>query len=336
MTPRNTAFALAIAAMMSAAGSCFFACSRTDPKPIQREKVTIAYASPADTVLAAIALSRGFFQKEGLDVTPHLHPYGKPALQEVIEGKADFATVAETPVMFAVMQGEKIALVATVQTSKRDNAIVARKDRGILSAKDLRGKRLAATLGTTADFFMDSFLAANGISRNEVTVVDLKAEETPEALAKGTVDAASVFNPYLVQARMKLGGNGTCFFDEELYTYTFNIAARQEFIRRNPETVKKLLRALIKAEEFVREKPAESQRIAAEFGGLDVAILRGIWADTSFRVSLDQMLVLALEDESRWAVKARLTDAKKVPNYLDFIYTEALESVKPEAVRILR
>ena len=73
------------------------------------EKVTIAYSATTDSVLAQVAQTRGYYREEGLEVTPHMHPYGKPALREVLEGKADFATVAETPVMFAILNGEKIS-----------------------------------------------------------------------------------------------------------------------------------------------------------------------------------------------------------------------------------
>jgi NitT/TauT family transport system substrate-binding protein len=97
-----------------------------------------------------------------------------------------------------------------------------------------------------------------------------------------------------------------------------------------------MLRALVRAEEFVRANPAEAQKIVADFSGIDINIVRDIWAYTSFTVSLDQALILALEDESRWAIKGGLTAAKAIPNYLDFIYFDGLKSVRPEAVRILR
>ena len=64
--------------------------------------------------------------------------------------------------------------------------------------------------------------------------------------------------------------------------------------------------------------------------------LRELWAPETFIVTLDQSLVLALEDESRWAMKNGLVGGTKVPNYLNFIYFDGLESVKPKAVRILR
>jgi hypothetical protein len=46
-------------------------------------------------------------------------------------------------------------------------------------------------------------------------------------------------------------------------------------------------------------------------------------------------LLITLEDEARWAIKNNLTSATEVPNYLDYIYFDALDEVKPEAVGII-
>ncbi len=51
---------------------------------------------------------------------------------------------------------------------------------------------------------------------------------------------------------------------------------------------------------------------------------------------LDQTILMSLEDEARWAMREGLTDKKEIPNYLDFIYVDALEQVKPETVTIIR
>jgi NitT/TauT family transport system substrate-binding protein len=158
----------------------------------------------------------------------------------------------------------------------------------------------------------------------------------PSALANGDIDAASAFVPYISYAQKKLGNIAVTFYDENIYTWTFNVVATQEFIRKNPEKVKKLLRALIKAEEFVKLNPGEAQKIVAGFSGMDVGIVREIWANNNFSVALDQSLLLALEDETSWAIKGGLVRNPNIPNYLDFFYLDGLTSVKPNAVRILR
>ena len=300
------------------------------------EKVTIAYSATADSVLAQVAQTQGYYLQEGLEAIPHLYPYGKPALKEMLEGRADFATVAETPFMFAVMDGEKVSVIATIQTASRNHAIVARKDKGILNPGDLKGKRIGVTLGTTTEFFMDTFLAVHEIARKEVSVVGLNPGETAQALANGDVDAVSVFMPFSLQVQKKLGDKGTVFKDENIYTFMFNVVATREFVRENPGKVRKLLRALIKAEEFVRENRPEAEKIVADFTGMDEATVREIWPVYSYAVRLDQSLVLALEEETRWAVKGGLPGEEKTPDYLDHIYLQGLESIKPKAVRILK
>jgi NitT/TauT family transport system substrate-binding protein len=238
--------------------------------------------------------------------------------------------------MFAIMKGEKISVIATIQNSDTGNAVLARRDRGILTPGNLKGKRIAATLGTTSDFFLDAILGLHGISRKDVEVVDMKAGEMADALARGDIDAVSTFTPYNVFTQKKLGDRVIVFQDRDIYRWTFNVVAKQEFIRKNPDKVKKMLRALVRAEAFAGENPAEAQKIVADFCGIEKAIVRDIWADTSFTVTLDQSLILALEDESRWAINSGLTSARKIPNYLDFIYIDGLKAVNPKAIRILR
>ena len=224
---------IAFSAAALAIAVCLFAC--TDHKPAgPPEKVTISYSATTDAVLAEVAQVKGYFLLEGLDATPRLHPYGKPALDDLLAGKADFATVAETPVMFTIMNGAKISVIATIQNSSMNSAILARMDRGILNPGDLKGKRIAATLGTTSDFFMDALLALHGISRKDVEVVDLKAGEMADALARGDIDAVSTFTPYTAITRKKLGNSTVTFQDRDIYRWTFNVVAKQEFISKNP------------------------------------------------------------------------------------------------------
>jgi sulfonate transport system substrate-binding protein len=334
---RHFLIRLVIAISVLAICTAFQACSRTDQKPAgPPEKITIAYAVTLDAVLAEIAQAKDYFKQEGLEVTSHMHPFGKPALEDVLAGKADFATVAEIPVMFAIMKGEKISVIATIQSSNLNNAILASRDKGIVTLEDLKGKKIAVSLGTTSEFFLDSLLATHGMFRKDIQIVDLKADKMTDALAHGDVDAISTFTLYTALTQKKLGNRVITFRDKEINWYSFNVVATQDFIRKNPDKVKKVLRALVKAEEFARGNPAEAQKIMADFSGIEITIIREIWADDSIAVTLDQSLILALEDESRWAIKGGLTKARNVPNYLDFIYFDGLKSIKPDAVRILR
>jgi NitT/TauT family transport system substrate-binding protein len=300
------------------------------------EKVTLALATTLNPVLAKIADAKGFFRQEGLDVTIQLHSSGKAALQSLLDGKADLATVPDTPIMFAMMKGAELSILATIQTSRKNEAIVARKDRGITSPADLKGRNIGVTLGTTGDYFLDMYLTLLGMTRKDVVLIDLKPGEMTDALLQGRVDAVSTWNPLVMNLRKALSDRGITFHNESAYSETFNIVSLRAFPRQRPEAVRRLLRALVRAEAFVAANPQESQRIIAEFCGMDSASLASIWNDFQFELSLTQSLLFTLEYQARWALKDGLTGRRDLPNFFDALSLDGLNAVKPEAVRVIR
>jgi sulfonate transport system substrate-binding protein len=327
---RFTVFVLAALAVIVFVGT---GCQKQAGPP---EKITIAYSTAYNAILMYIAFAKDYFAQEGLEATPQPHAFGKPALQSVIEGKADIATTGDTPIVFAVISGKQITTLAMIQTSNRNEAIVARRDRGIVKPTDLQGKTIGVTLGTTGDFFADSFLIYHGIDRKHVKIIDLKPDEMAVALTTEKVDAVSTWNPNLIQLKKKLGSKGIIFFGESLYTEIFCVVGGQEYVKKNPAAIKKVLRALLKAEVFVQQHPEEARRYVAEFIKADKIVLDELWDIFTLRVALDQSLLVDLEEQTRWAMKHRLTVRRDMPNYLDFIYVDGLSAVKPEAVRIIR
>jgi len=301
-----------------------------------REKMTLAYSTATNAILVHIALAKHFFFEEGLDVEPQPHAFGKLALNAVLAGKADLATVADTPIVLAIMNGKKITTLAAIQTSNKDLAIIARRDRGISKPTDLTGKRIGVPVGTSADFFAYTFLLANGIENKQVTFIDIKPADMAAALNTGEVDAVSVFHPTLKQLMQGLGENGSVFYGESLYTETFCVAGLQEYVQKNPEAAKKFLRALIKAEQFALHHEVEAQELVAALINLDKALVEDAWAIVTSRVTLDQALLLDFEDQARWVLKNKLGTSTTMPYFLDYIYVDGLATAKPEAVRIVR
>ena len=299
-------------------------------------KITVAFTTQPQSTLVHIALNKGYFSKVGLDVQPLIHSFGKAALQSILDGKADFATVAETPVMFSVLKGDKIFVIANIESSNVNNAVLARPDAGIVKAADLKGKRIGFTPGTTSDFFLDSVLTAQGLTRKEITPVPLTPNEMQEALQTGKVDAVSSWNYTLTQIKHQLGAQAVIFYDRQIYTETFNIAAMQDFVRRNPQAVTRFLRALIQAEDFVAKNPQEAQDIMAAAIKVDKELVREVWDAFNYQVRLEQNLLITLEDETRWAMKNKLTDKTVMPNYADYIHVDSLKAARPEAVKLNR
>ena len=327
---------IAVAALVAAALVVLFLLWREKRVSEPPEKVVVAHSRLPYAALAQIAQERGFFREEGLEATPLVYSYGKPALEAVVAGKADFATVAETPTMLAIMNGAELAILATIQVSKKSHAVVARRDFGITAPEHLVGRKIGVTSGTSGDFYLYAYLLTNEIPSEKIAVVNMKPQELPPALLRGEVDAIVTWAPFLMQAQKEIGGNGVTLQDDEIYTLRFNLVASKEFVRRHPERVTKMLRALLKAEEFAARNPQDAQRLVAGFCGMDLQTVSELWEANTYRLSLEQGLLLSLEDEAQWAVASGVTRQRTIPNYLEFVYLDGLHSVAPEAVGITR
>jgi NitT/TauT family transport system substrate-binding protein len=301
------------------------------------ERLTIAVNSTyIGSALVLIAAESGYFKAEGLDVTLLPHTTGRAALDAALAAQADLATVADTPFIFAVMKGQPASIVATISAAAKDHGLVARKDRGIATAADLKGKRVGVTLGTSGHFLLDVVLTGHMTQSRQVLIANLKPEEIVDGLLSGKVDAVATWNPYLDELQKALGENGLVFYSDGGFQVTFNVAARQDFIRQHPEAMKKLTRALLRAETFAAERPADARTIMARATKTDLAAVSAAWSGYQLQVKLDQGLLTLLEDQSRWAIKNGYVDKTEVPNYLDFIYPDALAAVKPAALTIIR
>jgi NitT/TauT family transport system substrate-binding protein len=302
------------------------------------EKVRFADVPLMVSAPIHIALEKGYFRQQGLEVTLLPFPAGKEGLEAVVAGRADFTTVAETPIAFQVMKGSRVYVLATLASVSKLYAVVARRDLGISSTSDLQGKKIGVALGTNAHYFLDSFLLFHRISRNGVRLLDVSTEKTVEALSTGKIQAVATWEPSLSKLRAQLGPKALCFYGEPVHIYrvTWNIAARQDYVQKNPETVNRLLRALIQAEGFIKENRAEARRINSRYiAKTDGQELDKFWKAYRPEISLNPLLIENLENQTRWAIRNRLTNIKEVPNYLQYIYFPGLESLKPEAVTIV-
>jgi NitT/TauT family transport system substrate-binding protein len=330
------AFILTPLIAVLAAGGYYWLQNKPEQKAItgHREAVTIGLDRIAS--LITIAQEQGFFSQEGLDLTIRQYATGKAAFEGMFAREVDMASVAETPIVFKSFAQQDFSIIAGLSSSNNFVRLVARKDKGILTPADLRGKTIGTPQGTVFQFFSHLILINNGLSENDVTISFRKPEELISGLVRGEIDAFSFREPSISEAKKLLGANAVVFAEPGLYFQTFDLVALKSFIKAKPETVKRVLRALIGAEEFTNTYSDKAKTIISQYMGIKEPEMAAVWSDVTLQVSLDQSLLLNFEDEARWAIKSGLTDKKEVPNYLKFIYLDGLEAVKPKAVTIVR
>ncbi len=300
------------------------------------ENLSIALPVLPQHALMHIAAAGGYFAEEGLNVTFLPASHGVMALSFLAQGKADLAVAAEVPFVISVMKGEPLGIAATLLRVSNVHAITARRDRGIRAPRDLAGKKVGATFGTSGEYFLWAFLIRHKLVPGSVTLVDMLPGQIAQALAKGTIDAATTWYPHATDAQAALGENALSFTDANVYAQSVVVIGRSEFLKGHAHAMEKLVRAMLKAEQFMQSHPEETLNLVAGWLQIDADALRPTWQQLDFRINLLQSHLITLEDEARWAMARGYAPKGPVPNFLPHLYLDALLAVQPDRVTVLR
>ena len=299
------------------------------------EKITIAAYAGDTAALVWLAQENAYFAENGLEVTVKPYEAGKLAADALLAGEADISTSADFVFVRNSFNHSDLRVIGTVATAEI-TYLVARKDRNIERPADLRGKRVGVTRKSVGEFFLGTFLIFNGLSIKDVNVVDLKPSGIVEALSAGEIDAGLTWEPNVQAMQKRLGSNSLTWPAQSGQGFYFILIGKDAWVESHQRAVERLLGALVMAEEFGRSDPDAAKGIVMRKFGLGPEYVRAIWPKHNFSVELPQGLILVMEDQARWAIASGLTEEGTVPNYLEAIYMDALDVVRPEAVTIIR
>ncbi|MDP1533930.1 MAG: ABC transporter substrate-binding protein [Rubrivivax sp.] len=293
-------------------------------------------------MLSFVAYDKGYFREQGLEIELSYSTTGWQSLKRLFEGQADVATVAQLPVVYAALDRRKytpepvgdFAVVADLTVANRAQAGVARRDRGIRSPADLRGKTVGLPQGTTADFFLDSMLRRNGLSDADVKQVNIDVTRLGAAISGGEVDAVLGWQPHSAAALESLGDNGVLLDVGYRYPSGWLVVFMKDYLRAHPGVADRFLRAMARAEVFVHERPDEARQILARHLKTDLATVERGMVDIGVKLSLSESLLVTLEEQARWAIRRGLSPQQTPPNLLDYFDQGPLRRVKPDGITL--
>ena len=297
-------------------------------RPSAPMPIRIGLAMQPSAVLMILAREQGYFEQEGLAPAYTTYPGGKRALNDgLFADQADITSTADLPAAEVLREGKDLVIAATLQSARSINSIVARRDSGISRIADLAGKRVGTQQISAVHFFLDRTLQANGVESAQVVHAYYPAEQLVSALADGKIDALSMREPYVSQALAQLGANGVAFEAPWVYPQFEVLVARRGYAQSHAEEMKRVLRALLRAERFLVAQPREAAAILARSMTLTPAAAERVLAQTINRVSLSQALLPMLETQLRWLETQSPATASVTGNLLDALHIGSLQAV---------
>lgn len=299
------------------------------------EPVTVGTPLIEQSALIFIADDRGYFHNNGLNVTIKPYSAGLYAVKGLTVGETDLSTASEYVFMQNALKNANISAVANID-SYTGISIIGRIDRGINTYADLSGKKIGLTHGTVNQFYIGRYLELHGIPLSRVTLTDIQPDHLAVALNNGDVDAVIACEPYAYEITKGLGRNALVLSAQSGQQAFWLLVAQDTWMADHSETLNKFLTSLLQAQEYAATHPAEAQAIVQKRMGTSNFYIKSIWPQNSFALSLDQSLLLAMEDETRWMMSNNLTNQTDMPNYLDYVETQSLRAVQPRAMNIIK
>lgn len=297
-----------------------FNCKREPEEISVRLKWTYAAGFAGDLV----ALRKGIFEKNGLDVEVHEGGFNLDPIKLVASGADDFGLAGSDQIMLARAQGLPLVCIAIVfQTSPV--GFIAKKESGIETPQDFVGHKVGVKLGTDAMTIYEAMIKHEGIDRDEIEEIPVQY-----AMTLFLEDQVDVWPTYLIYEPAKLeqmgieytvidpknhGVNvyGTCFFTTE------------KMIKEHPDVVQRYLKSVLEGYRWALENKDEATQTILSFSDkLDSAQERYMFGKMEPFVYGETDGRVGWMDREKWEAtqKAYLdVGMLKEPINLDSLYT---------------
>ncbi len=232
----------------------------TAVKPAASQGVRGAFPSPSIQILPLmVAADRGFFKREGLDLELVFVRGATTAVQALIANQIHFI-FSIGPQMPAVWEGNDIMLLAQ-QVGRPTFSLVVTPD--IQKIADLKGKKIGVTFGGSTAAGTKALLELNKIHPDkDVEYIGLPGNEPKIAAMKQGIISAALLAPPSDYVAMKSGLKRLVSLAEIFKDTAFTgLAATSKTIKENPQTVRRMVRALAGAVIHTRDNPEDALQV---------------------------------------------------------------------------
>lgn len=232
--------------------------------PAAAEKIKVGYLH----TLAVdgqfwIAMEKGYFKDQGLEIEPIKFTSGIPLMQALSGGSVDVAIMGAVISNFPAQGVGKVFLVNNIEY---DTAMLfARPETGAKTIQDVKGKKIATVKGTTAHVFLHTALKNNGIdSSKDVEIVSMDMAGAVSAFITGAVPFVATWSPFHVLIRDKVPGAIMLSSASDFYPDAAIMGgwvATNKNYDTNKDMLKKIIKAWIPANDYLINHSDEALKL---------------------------------------------------------------------------
>ena len=243
-----------------------------DYKPVTLKVAYMPNLGSASTLFTGI--DQGYFKDVGITIEPQQFQKGPAEITAMQSGSVDISQIGHGAHALAI-KGQA-TVIALDQLSLAD-AVVANKAKGIESAKDLKGKTVAVSSGTSSQIILTYVLKKAGLAVSDIKTVEMDVAGMTTALVAGQIDAAATWSPNTITLKKQLKDNylvlGTNkdFTDEVAFPASF--VATPDYVKKNEDVLVRFGQAILKAQKYRAEHIDEVAKATAKDIKVDEATI---------------------------------------------------------------
>jgi len=211
----------------------------------------------------AVSYIKEIAPKCGIKVEEKVFPKGLDVMSAIIAGELDVGATASEAAISGRATGAPIYVVAGF--AKGGARLVAAKDSGIKSVKDLKGKKVGVTRGGIQEVLLMAELQKNGLKPTDVTPVYLAFADLNQALLGKQIDAMMQSEPQSSQAINKgYGAEVLKPYDTPIGEPVRTMVMTEKFYKEHRATAEKFMRCFVEATKTFIDQPAVAEKYVRE------------------------------------------------------------------------
>jgi sulfonate transport system substrate-binding protein len=229
--------------------------------------------------IVKVANAKGFFEeefeKDNVTVAVHNFQSGPPEIEALAAKSLDFALLGSQPALQGIANGAGIHILSGLVDASDANGLIVRADAGISSIADLKGRKVGVPVGTTSHLTLIKQLEKNGLTVNDIELLNLAAGDIPSSILTGAIPAAVIFEPGLTGAVANGQGIIRKLDTASDYVRLVDvIVARDEFVKTYPDLTARFLKVIKRTVIWYNEHLEESLDILASYLSINKEVFR--------------------------------------------------------------
>jgi len=272
------------------------------------DKIRLAYSTSLTSELIIVAKQMGWFEEEfkndNIAIEYNKFISGPPIIEAFNGGRLDIGQAGDQPSIQARANNINIKVVGIYckgifTPEAKYTSVVVPTGSDIKGIPDLKGKKVGVSVGTNYHKVLFYFLQYHGLTTKDITLVNLDNVNIKTALATNNIDAGVLGEPYV--ATMEYEKIGHKIEDGTDIKPVYNaIIASDDFAKKYPTVVQRVLKVYDKAIKWVAENPQQAQELIAKDSGVKLEIAEQAVRSNQYDLRITSDVVQSFQETEKF------------------------------------